>query len=140
MFMSNIEDLTEICNTTTATAIADNDNNQANISSMITDITKILMFHLYKDSLLEGLQAAYTKLKKYYSRTDDSNVYSIAVAMDPTLRYNYWIKEGWNMIEDIDGINYFENAKKMEWRDNFKGLVLENEVHEAPADDETPRK
>jgi hypothetical protein len=86
-----------------------------------------LMFS-FKESLTSGVQAAYDKLKEYYSKTDASNVYSIAVAMDPSLKYKYWENEGWNDVDEGE-TNYYNLATSMvkeEWEGAFKNKQTEN--------------
>ena len=38
---------------------------------------------------------AQKKLQGYYARTDQTTVYAVATAMDPSLKYQYWIDEEW---------------------------------------------
>ncbi|KAI8047376.1 hypothetical protein BDF21DRAFT_405092 [Thamnidium elegans] len=42
-----------------------------------------------------------TKLSKYYSRTDLTDVYACATMVDPSLKFSYWEEQDWetNIIE-----------------------------------------
>jgi hypothetical protein len=68
------------------------------------------------DSVIkEAASKAWLKLTNYYSKTDDSNVYAIATAMDPRLKYSYWEENEWESA-------YQEDAKQKvetEWM-NYK--------------------
>ncbi|CAB4403415.1 unnamed protein product [Rhizophagus irregularis] len=44
-----------------------------------------------RDAITKG----YEKLKLYYSRTDDSHLYTIATILDPRLKLNYYKKQQW---------------------------------------------
>jgi hypothetical protein len=50
--------------------------------------------------LVHGAQAAYKKLSDYYMRTDNSPIYSVAIALHPTCRFDYWRKEEWGEFEE----------------------------------------
>jgi hypothetical protein len=73
------------------------------------NILECAIIQSFKYDLITGLEAAFEKLKQYYTRTDLSNVYTLAVALDPTLKYSYWEKEGWGVGDD----SYLESAKAM---------------------------
>ncbi|KAI7862883.1 ribonuclease H-like domain-containing protein [Mucor mucedo] len=75
------------------------------------------ILQMNKDKLPFGIKNAYKKLEEYHSKTDDSNVYSIATAMDPRYKYQYWRDNDWQ-----EG-GYFEQAVNMvidEWTENYK--------------------
>src|SRR5271155_4049122 len=56
------------------------------------------------DSIIkEAASKAWIKLTAYYSKTDDSNVYAIATAMDPRLKYRYWEENEWELEYQEDG-------------------------------------
>lgn len=42
-----------------------------------------------------GVDAAYSKLKTYYIRTDNSPIYAIATALHPGMWFEYWRKQNW---------------------------------------------
>lgn len=43
----------------------------------------------------EAATVASMKLTRYYGKTDESCVYAIATAMDPTMKFEYWEDEEW---------------------------------------------
>lgn len=53
-----------------------------------------------------GVDAAYSKLKKYYIQTDNSPIYAIATALHPGMRFEYWRKQNW-------GTEYETAAQRM---------------------------
>ncbi|KAF9553853.1 hypothetical protein EC968_010055, partial [Mortierella alpina] len=55
--------------------------------------------------ICQGVSAAYEKLKKYYADTDKSPIYSIATAVHPAMRFQYWTEEKW-------GSEYENNARQ----------------------------
>lgn len=61
-----------------------------------------------KDRLPEicrGAKAAYDKLGYYYAATDNSPIYSVATAIHPAMRFQYWTDQRW-------GSKYEKSAKK----------------------------
>jgi len=55
--------------------------------------------------ICRGAQAAYKKLSKYYAATDNSPIYSVATAIHPAMRFQYWTDQRW-------GSKYEKIAKK----------------------------
>ncbi|KAG2191755.1 hypothetical protein INT47_009024 [Mucor saturninus] len=75
------------------------------------------ILQMNKDKLRFGIKNVHKKLEKYYTKTDDSNVYSIATAMDPRYKYQYYRDNDWQ-----EG-GYLEQAVNMvtdEWAENYK--------------------
>ncbi|KAG2193536.1 hypothetical protein INT47_009587 [Mucor saturninus] len=48
------------------------------------------ILQMNKDKLRFGIKNAHKRLERYYTKTDDSNVYSIATTMDSRYKYQYW--------------------------------------------------
>ena len=75
-------------------------------NSLMAKIEKFI--EVYKDRLPDicrGAKAAYNKLSKYYARTDDSPIYSVATAVHPAMRFKYWSDQQW-------GQKYEKHARK----------------------------
>ena len=51
--------------------------------------------HEYDTELTNAVDEAVEKLSKYYRKTDESPVYSIATMLDPMLKFHYWTDEDW---------------------------------------------
>lgn len=67
-------------------------------------------------ALLKGCYYAYMKLSESYSKTDQSDVYCIATAVDYTWRLNYWEAENWDEF-------YIRRAKEAvidRWEKEYK--------------------
>jgi hypothetical protein len=65
--------------------------------------------------ICRGAQAAYEKLSKYYSATDNSPIYSVATAIHPAMRFQYWSDQRW-------GSKYEKIARKTVrnvWTDQY---------------------
>ncbi|KAF9922411.1 hypothetical protein BGZ67_010561 [Mortierella alpina] len=65
--------------------------------------------------ICRGAEAAYEKLRKYYSATDSSPMYSVATAVHPAMRFRYWSDQQW-------GLDYERTAKesvRTVWRDTY---------------------
>ncbi|KAF9185693.1 hypothetical protein BGZ49_004259, partial [Haplosporangium sp. Z 27] len=65
--------------------------------------------------IYQGAKAAYNKLSQYYSATDNSPIYSVATAIHPAMRFQYWSDQKW-------GLKYERCAKKAvrsEWKDQY---------------------
>jgi hypothetical protein len=65
--------------------------------------------------ICQGAGAAYAKLGQYYAATDKSPIYSVATAIHPAMRFQYWSDQRW-------GAKYGNNAKKAVrtlWRDQY---------------------
>lgn len=56
--------------------------------------------------LCQGVKAAYDKLRKYYADTDKSPIYSVATAVHPFMRFQYWTDEKWGPV-------YERNAREL---------------------------
>ncbi|KAJ6577979.1 hypothetical protein B0H19DRAFT_885274, partial [Mycena capillaripes] len=63
------------------------------------------------DSVRKALNLAKTTLNKYYSRTDTSNVYRIAMVLHPSLKLEYFRLRKW----DQDWIDIAEQLVKDEF-------------------------
>lgn len=74
--------------------------------------------------LRSAANVAQLKLQEYYSRTDLSNVYAVATALDPCLKFNYWSEKGWEQEYVDEAIS----KVKTEW-DKFKprGPIVAND-------------
>jgi hypothetical protein len=55
--------------------------------------------------ICRGADAAYKKLSQYYAATDNSPIYSVATAIHPAMRFQYWADQRW-------GSKYEKLAKK----------------------------
>jgi hypothetical protein len=68
------------------------------------------------EQLKLGATAANEKLKKYYSKTDFSPVYSVATAMDSRMKFYWWDRKNWEE-------EYQEQSQAMVrkiWADNYR--------------------
>jgi len=68
--------------------------------------------HLLRSAAKQGLK----KLQKYYSKTDSIPVYTIAISMDPRMRFNWWEANDWG--------EYIQHSKNMVtnvWEKEYKG-------------------
>ncbi|KAG0195132.1 hypothetical protein BGX33_004162, partial [Mortierella sp. NVP41] len=45
--------------------------------------------------ICQGAKAAYDKLSQYYAATDNSPIYSVATAIHPAMRFQYWYDQRW---------------------------------------------
>jgi len=69
----------------------------------------------YFPELAHSARAAYKKLSDYYMRTDNSPIYSVAIALHPTCRYDYWKKEEWGEFEESA-----KKAVRQVWVEGYK--------------------
>ncbi|KAL0582259.1 hypothetical protein ABG067_007892, partial [Albugo candida] len=53
-----------------------------------------------ENTIVKSCILARKKLVQYYTKTDQSNVFAIATAMGPTLKYQYWKVQGWDDFAD----------------------------------------
>ena len=86
------------------------------IVERIESAINIEHFNILTKRILIGTFEARKKLIKYYTDTDNTSVYSIATAMDPTVKFGLWnIDGGWG-----DFGTHCEFLVKQEWLRNFK--------------------
>ncbi|KAF9417714.1 hypothetical protein BGZ76_004501, partial [Entomortierella beljakovae] len=70
--------------------------------------------------LIHGANAAYIKLSDYYTRTDNSPIYSVAIALHPTYRYDYWEREEWGEFLEPS-----KTAVREVWNSGYRPRVLD---------------
>ncbi|CAB4401720.1 unnamed protein product [Rhizophagus irregularis] len=58
----------------------------------------------------EAIRKGYEKLRTYYTKTDDSDAYTIATILDPRLKLNFYIKEKWEPEFVDQAKNIFTNT------------------------------
>lgn len=77
--------------------------------------------------LKHAAKQAMEKMQIYYRRTDDTNLYAIATAMDPRLKYQYWKDEEWEE-------EFQEEARKAvedEWLKDYKTeTTTQHSIHD----------
>lgn len=68
--------------------------------------------------LREAAKAGREKLLPYYGRTDDTEVYAVATAMDPRMRFDWWTRSRWEKKIQDDS----EELVRETWS-KFSGMV-----------------
>lgn len=80
--------------------------------------------------ICRGAKAAQEKLKKYYSATDKSPIYSVVTALHPAMRYHYWSNQEWGSeLEDAA-----KDAVRSVWNRDYS---METEDHDDDHEDLT---
>ncbi|CAB4397004.1 unnamed protein product [Rhizophagus irregularis] len=65
-----------------------------------------------------AITKGYEKLKTYYSKTDDSHTYAIAIIIDPQFKLSYYQKQKWEQ--------HYIDATKQIFTDTFKNNYQDN--------------
>lgn len=76
--------------------------------------------------LCHAIRCGLDKLVRYYSRTDMTEVYAVATALDPRLKFRWWRRHGW----EKEWCKFSEDLVREAWR-KFSGVVaMDEEVTE----------
>jgi hAT family C-terminal dimerisation region len=81
--------------------------------------------------ICRGADAAMDKLKKYYSKTDDSPIYAVATALNPRMKFVWWARQKWEQHFRDQA----ESTVRKVWSTSYQHDTSDDATQELPPDE-----
>ncbi|KAG0084401.1 hypothetical protein BGZ92_009917, partial [Podila epicladia] len=81
--------------------------------------------------ICHGADAAMDKLKKYYSKTDDSPMNAVATALNPRMKFVWWVRQKWEQHFRDQA----ESTIRKVWSTSYQHDTSDDATQELPPDE-----